>query len=120
MYANGTAFNCHQIARYLTEQTGMRVDHITVRTWVDDEYREYRNERRRELRRLRNQHRAITATPILDRMLELRGAGVSLKSIAAIMRLDEGIVLNADQVRYYLRVRHEPFRRKRRSGKGGR
>ena len=47
-------------------------------------------------------------TPCLIVCVALRAAGVTLSSIAAVIHLDAGIAMNADQVRYYLRNGREP------------
>lgn len=54
-------------------------------------------------------------TPVLDRIVALRDAGVSAASIAAVIALDQKVMLTPHQVRYALRTMREPRHAIRRS-----
>jgi hypothetical protein len=105
MYGTGDAWTPTEIVRYLAEQ-GVVVDRVTVLRWVDPGFAE---RRRREQRDAAKRRRArVAAVPVLDRMRELRSAGLSFSGIAIVVLLDWGIDLSADQVRYYMRTGREP------------
>ena len=110
MYAGGDAWSPTQIRRYLIEQMGeTRAPSVgTIRTWVVPGEREAqaRVNARSHARRLARE--MPSDTPLLDRMRQLREAGATQASIAAVIKVDEGVVLSAEQVRYYLHYGREP------------
>lgn len=74
----------------------------TLLRWVDDEYRE--TERLKQLRgRPPGPKRAKLWEVRLDRLRQLRGAGLSFTAIAAVARLDFEIEINPEQVRAIFR-----------------
>jgi hypothetical protein len=115
MYGDGDAWSPTEIVRYLAEQ-GVIVDRVTVLRWVDPGFAE---RRRREQRDAAKRRRArVAPTLVLDRMRELRSAGLSFSGIAVVVRLDWGVDLSGDQVRYYLRTGREPRIPKRKAAAG--
>jgi hypothetical protein len=116
MYGDGESWTPTQIARYLAEQ-GIRVHPQTVRRWVVPGVAEARRESQRlEARERRARARARGSRAefrVLDRMRQLRDAGMACAAIAIVIRLDEGVALTREQVRYYLRVGKEPRHPKR-------
>lgn len=110
MYGDGDSWTPTQIARYLVAQ-GTVVHVATVREWVIPGLAE-RRQKRQNLARQRKA-RGITArprtlSPLLDRMISLRAAGLSYGGIVIVIRLDWRVVLTEDQVRYAIRMRREP------------
>jgi hypothetical protein len=106
MYGDGDSWSLTQIARYL------RVDRATVKRWVIPEFAERRRaQQRAAIARKRSEGQ------MLDRMRELRAAGMPHSGIAIILRLDWGVDANADRVRYWLRVGREPRTVKRRAAR---
>lgn len=122
MYDDGDSWTPTQIVRYLAEQ-GVSVSLNTVRVWVIPGVAD---EQRAQNRRAyaRRQARATGPSPdagrapqpLLDRMRQLRAAGMPFASVATLIRVDWGIDLNAEQVRYYLQLGREPKQPKRRAG----
>lgn len=104
MYADGDAFTITEIAGYLAAN-GDPVSRATVKRWVDDEWAQERREQQRQSIKAR---RARGRTPVLDRMRELRAGGLSFTSIAVVLRVDMGLELSTDAVRYYMRKGREP------------
>jgi hypothetical protein len=114
MYGDGDAWSLTQIARYLTAQ-GTPVDRITVKRWVLPGFAE---QRRREQRDAASRRRArVRSVPVLARMRDLRTAGLSYAGIAIVLRLDWGLEMSADHVRYYMRKGREPRLPKRRAAR---
>lgn len=110
MYGDGDSWTPTQIARYLAAQ-GTVVHVATVREWVIPGLAE-RRQKRQNLARQRRA-RGVTAkprtlSPLLDRMISLRAAGLSYGGIVIVIRLDWRVVLSEDQVRYAIRMRREP------------
>lgn len=118
MYGDGDAWTVDGIVRYFAGQ-GIAVSRSTVRRWVRPEYREQELRRRSELNRATKGEPAPKAKPrtIIARMRQLRAAGVTHRSIAAVLEVDHGLHLNASQVRYYLKTGREPHLPKRRAAK---
>ncbi len=110
--------NVREFARRLHEQngwTGYRIRlalklrgytplpaEATIKGWIDEDYREERNRRRRKGRPFpRTRMRAWRGR--LERMRELREIGISYTAIAALMSHDfEEIDLSEEQVRSIL------------------
>lgn len=76
-----------------------------------------------ERQRLAGNHPVICDQPtttvgsdVLNRMIELRQAGLFYSSIALVIGLDYGIELTPEQARYYVRAEREPTLLVRRSG----
>lgn len=114
MYGDGDAWTPTQIAGYLTGQ-GTPVDRITVRRWVDPVFAE---QRRREQRAAARRRRTrVRSGPLLTRMRDLRSAGMPFASIAIVLRVDWGVDLTPDGVRYYMRKGREPKLPKRRAAR---
>jgi hypothetical protein len=75
----------------------------TILCWVDDEYREIQRLNQRRFRPA-GPKRARAWEARLDRMRQLRDAGLSFSSIAIVMTLDfENVDLSTEQVRYMLK-----------------
>lgn len=106
MYGDGDSWTIAQITRYLSS-IGKPVAANTVRLWVVPGAAEAHNAEQRA-RRARRAAARPKPTPILDRMRELRAAGVSMSGIAAVLRVDLGLSLTGDHVRYALKVGREP------------
>ena len=110
MYGDGDVWTPTQIANYLTAR-GTPVSVQTVREWVIPGLAETRRQRQNASKAAARAGVARPKpTPLLDRMRELRAAGVSLANIAAVLRVDEGVHLSGDNVRYALRSGREPRR----------
>lgn len=116
MYGDGTTWTPTQIKHYLAGR-GIQVALHTVRLWVIPGMAEDHREKNRESYHRRRSGRrakpATSETPLLDRMLVLREAGLTLPAIAAVIRLDYGITMTTEQVRYYVNERREPKRPKK-------
>ena len=111
MYGNGDAWTPVQIRMYLAGN-GIDVALYTIRCWVvPGELEEQRRRNRESYHRRRNN----TVVGLLDRMLELRSAGLSFAAIAKVIGLDYGVRMNADQARYYVNERREPVQPKKRA-----
>lgn len=122
MYGDGESWTPTQIRRYLIEQMGDAAPSLTtIRVWVipglADERRRWK--RNYERRAAAGQVKRCT-TPILNRMRQLAEAGVAFVDIAIVVRLDEGVALTPEQVRYYLRHGREPRHPKRKQRVEGR
>lgn len=117
MYGDGDEWTPTQIARYITDT--VRPVHVnTVRRWVFPGWAAQQREQNRQTqqrRRARERGEAPPPATLLDRMSQLKDAGVTLASIAAVIELDEGVSMTAGQVRYYLRTGREPRMPKRRA-----
>ncbi len=108
MYGDGDMWTPTQIAGYLTAR-GNPVSVQTVREWVIPGLAETRRAQQNAKKAARRAARAAPEpTPRLDRMRELRAAGLSMAGIAIVLRVDEGIHLSGDNVRYALKVGREP------------
>lgn len=119
MYAAG--WTPTQLQRYLADR-GIEAAESTIRRWsipveaqghLELNRRLMRDRRRRE--RAHQPQQPATATPLLDRMSQLRSVDVSYRAIAAIMGLDFGVPMSAEQARYYLKTRREPVQPKKRA-----
>lgn len=76
----------------------------TVRRWVDDDYAQAVRLKNRLGARTGRRVPAETVVPfLLRRMTDLRAAGLSFADIAAVLRLDLGLRLTDNQVRYIVR-----------------
>lgn len=104
----GQGFEPQGIRRILGREQGVTPTTTTLRTWVDEEYAVARKEQNRshKLRRLREAGKVgwrantVTAGWKLDRMRELRAAGLSWRGIGIVAGVwwgDYG--LSVDQVR---------------------
>jgi ABC-type transporter Mla MlaB component len=115
MYGDGESWTPTQIRRYLIEQMGEDAPSLTtVRRWVvPGVAEEYRRWKRNYARRVAAGEVTRRTAPILHRMRQLREAGVTFVDISIVIRLDEGVALTQEQVRYYLRVGKEPRHPKR-------
>lgn len=98
-----------QIARYFKRTRNLEVHRNTVRRWVDPGYDEMHRAsnmasyRRHQEQRSRAKPPPVLTAPVedrLDRLRDLRGAGLSLASTALVMNLDYGLGLDAGQVRH--------------------
>jgi hypothetical protein len=114
MYGDGDAWTPTQIAGYLTAQ-GTPMDRITVRRWVDPVFAEQRRREQRDAARRRRTR--VRTGPLLTRMRDLRCAGMPFSSIAIVLRVDWGVDLTPDAVRYYIRKGREPRLPKRRAAR---
>lgn len=110
LYGDGDAWTPSQIRDYLAEQ-GIRVHRNTVALWVvpglDEHHRRQNNDSYRR-RRAGQPRLKRSETPLLDRMLEMRAAGLSFTAVANMMRLDYGLDMTTDTARYYVRAGREP------------
>lgn len=89
MYGDGDSWSPTQIAAYLADR-GILVHPNTVRLWVIPSLAEQHRVRRRK---------PASKTSVLGRVCQLREAGLSYTAIAALLRLDLGLEVNADHVR---------------------
>ena len=74
----------------------------TVREWIDPDYRHRRIVRdRTRWRRLHPEQKPEEVSEIIARrMQQLRDAGLSFRSISAVVELDFGVTLDHERVRY--------------------
>lgn len=86
------------VQRALEREFGCRPAIGTIRTWTDDEYLARRREQ--WSRAQRDQRRGSAQREVMDRMRALREECLSYRAIAAVLRLDTGINLTEEQVRY--------------------
>ncbi len=116
LYADGEGWGAKRITSFLNER-GIEVHENTVRQWVRPELAEKRREDQRRVAAARRggDLNAGRRTPILDRMVALRSAGVSYRCIAVVIQMDMGVTMNGDAVRYHVRLRREPVLPARRS-----
>lgn len=101
MYGDGGTWTPTQISRYLAGR-GIHVHVNTIRLWVIPGLAEQQRAANRRSHRAR-QPGPESLTPMLDRMRELRGAGLGAQATAKVLTLDFGVPVNRDQVRYCLR-----------------
>lgn len=104
MYGDGEGWTPTEIMRYLHEQ-GIDVSMQTVRRWVipgEDERRKAEAAARRARKR-RNAN-----GPLLERMRELRGAGLTFTAVAKVIDLDYGVTITTEQCRYCLHHGRDP------------
>jgi hypothetical protein len=87
----------------------------TVRTWVDDDYAASRRKTYAAQKRAQRRNRGVTWLPQhakadtkLHRMDVLHGAGLSPRSIAAVMEVDYGVQISPHAVRRYVVERATP------------
>jgi hypothetical protein len=122
MYAGGEGWSPTEIARYMAEH-GTLVSVEAIREWVIPGLAEHRRQRQNARTR---QRRAGVAppvpraqTPLLNRMRQLRDAGMFFSQIAVLLEVDHGVKLTEGQVRYYLGNGREPLTpRKRKAAVG--
>jgi hypothetical protein len=101
-------WNPRQIARLLTAE-GTPVSDTTVQTWIDPDYLKRRraNEARAKAAKraaagVSMGRRIVNPGTRFQRMRDLRDAGLRYEDVAKVMRLDFGVELDVDQVRYAL------------------
>jgi hypothetical protein len=114
MYGDGTSWTPSQIKGYLAD-TGIDVALHTVRLWVVPGMADEHRIKNRESYWRRRRGKTASVAPVLDRMLELRSAGLPFASIAKVIQLDLGVPLNSEQARYYVKTKREPSVPKRKA-----
>lgn len=114
MYGNGDSWTPTQIRTYFADR-GTDVSLNTVRIWVIPGIAAEQRKQNTASYHRRQGAPPPSATPILDRMLELRSAGLTFTAIASVVRLDLGLPLDREQARYYVNARREPVQPKRRA-----
>lgn len=98
-------YSVNQIQIALAKQ-GHRPSWSTIKCWVDPEYAEERNIKRRRGGPGRSAKRVWRRRR--ERLEQLRGAGLSFGAIARVINLDYGLTLTAENVRGILTNRLVP------------
>lgn len=94
-----------EIRQRVAPYAGATPSWAAVRRWVDDDYAEAIRLKNRLRMRKGTQHCETASEVVAKRVMALRQAGLSFTSIAAVLRLDFGIEVTSEQVRWAVRDR---------------
>jgi hypothetical protein len=108
MYGNGrNGWGITDLQRYL-ERHGVDVSWWTVKKWADQDYaareRQRQRLRQRQIQRVNRRtplHRLLVVDEpaLMERMNQLRDAGLSVASVAKVLNLDHGLGVTEHEIR---------------------